>query len=412
MKKIILITLSFPYYNAGENTFLQNEIEHLCRRFDSVTILPANTEGEKQLLNCEPLIDYSLSVFLKNNETSKFQELKTILSPIFWNEIIINPNVLFSIRKIRKILGYIKNSVSIYNWFSNYLIINNLKNEKFIAYTYWCTYVTNGIGLCKEDSKYKLITRAHGLDLYEERGSVVCRSQLLKLIDGFYLISKNGLEYLNNKYPQHRRIFHFQPLGIKASNFKNSVVLTDKFIIVSCSSIDLNKRISLIFDSIKLVAEKHQQIKIYWHHFGDGIFKNELEKRINSGKSNNLFCILHGFVNNEDLISFYENNSVNLFINTSISEGIPVSMMEALSFGIPLIGTNVGGVSEIIDKDVGILLSENPIASEIANRISYLITNRLVLSDMKSNALRHWKEKFNADVNYTSFVNHLYNNYL
>lgn len=40
----------------------------------------------------------------------------------------------------------------------------------------------------------------------------------------------------------------------------------------------------------------------------------------------------------------------------SDSEGIPVSIMEAMSFGIPVIARNVGGMSEIVNEENGLLL--------------------------------------------------------
>jgi len=48
-----------------------------------------------------------------------------------------------------------------------------------------------------------------------------------------------------------------------------------------------------------------------------------------------------------------------LFINTSSSEGIPVSMMEAQSFGIPILAMDVGGVREIVGPQTGRLLQQD-----------------------------------------------------
>ena len=47
-------------------------------------------------------------------------------------------------------------------------------------------------------------------------------------------------------------------------------------------------------------------------------------------------------------------------MNVSESEGIPVSIMEASSFGIPVIATNVGGVGEIVENGYnGLLLNKD-----------------------------------------------------
>ena len=44
--------------------------------------------------------------------------------------------------------------------------------------------------------------------------------------------------------------------------------------------------------------------------------------------------------------------------------------MEAMSCGIPVIATNVGGSSEIVNTDNGYLLSSNPLSIEVAESIS------------------------------------------
>ncbi|NJK95527.1 MAG: glycosyltransferase [Bacteroidales bacterium] len=46
-----------------------------------------------------------------------------------------------------------------------------------------------------------------------------------------------------------------------------------------------------------------------------------------------------------------------MFLNTSLSEGVPVSVMEALSFGLPVIATDVGGTGELINDEVGMLIN-------------------------------------------------------
>ncbi len=54
--------------------------------------------------------------------------------------------------------------------------------------------------------------------------------------------------------------------------------------------------------------------------------------------------VLRGGISNAEVFQFYRDNKVDLFVNASTSEGLPVSIMEAISFGIPSIATNVGGL--------------------------------------------------------------------
>jgi glycosyltransferase involved in cell wall biosynthesis len=82
---------------------------------------------------------------------------------------------------------------------------------------------------------------------------------------------------------------------------------------------------------------------------------------------------LNGFVDNKNLIKFYQSQPVDLFLNVSASEGLPVSIMEALSFGIPVIATDVGGTSELVNENNGQLIPANFDINELAYSIECML---------------------------------------
>jgi glycosyltransferase involved in cell wall biosynthesis len=81
-------------------------------------------------------------------------------------------------------------------------------------------------------------------------------------------------------------------------------------------------------------------------------------------------------------------------------------MMEAMSFGIPVIGTNVGGVSEIIEHETnGFLLSPTPSKEEVAAAIErFCSLTHDEVQTMRNNAYNTWDTKFNAQKNYKEFI--------
>jgi glycosyltransferase involved in cell wall biosynthesis len=89
----------------------------------------------------------------------------------------------------------------------------------------------------------------------------------------------------------------------------------------------------------------------------------------------------------------------------STTEGIPVSIMEAMSFGIPVIATDVGGTQEIVNKDNGILLHSQLDETDLASAIR--IAMKEDLWQRKTNALETWRSKYNAPTNYQNFVSEL-----
>ena len=92
-----------------------------------------------------------------------------------------------------------------------------------------------------------------------------------------------------------------------------------------------------------------------------------------------------------------------------MSEGIPVSIMEALSYSIPCIATNVGGNEEIVDYDVGELVDCDISAQELSDKIKFFLTDKKRLEICRHNSVKRF-EKFNSDTIRPAFYRGLLNN--
>ena len=81
-------------------------------------------------------------------------------------------------------------------------------------------------------------------------------------------------------------------------------------------------------------------------------------------------------------------------------------MMEAMSLGIPVIGTSVGGVPEIVGDGVnGHLLPKDPTASEIADAIDrFAEMPPATFEALAAGAWRTWHEKYRAETNFRRLV--------
>ena len=114
-----------------------------------------------------------------------------------------------------------------------------------------------------------------------------------------------------------------------------------------------------------------------------------------------------GNLENTEVFNFYKDNQIDVFINTSSSEGIPVSIMEAQSFGVPVIATDVGGTKEIVNSKNGFFLSSNPSNDEIASAIIDAANNNDKWTQKRIHSYNSWKEKYNAEENYSIFAKKL-----
>ena len=122
----------------------------------------------------------------------------------------------------------------------------------------------------------------------------------------------------------------------------------------------------------------------------------------------NVTIDLKGYVSNEDVQKYYMAETVDLFINLSSSEGVPVSIMEAIAYGIPVAATDVGGVSEIIEKEHGLLIGADDNATTIVNKLEdFFCSYKANPQAMRTAAFNFWKGKFNAETNYKKFLEKL-----
>ena len=88
----------------------------------------------------------------------------------------------------------------------------------------------------------------------------------------------------------------------------------------------------------------------------------------------------------------------------SLSEGIPVSIMEAISFGIPIIATNVGGNAEIVNDETGVLIPVNIDQAAFNETVSDIMNKMDIL---KISTILCYQNEFNADKNYHCFYNQI-----
>ena len=98
---------------------------------------------------------------------------------------------------------------------------------------------------------------------------------------------------------------------------------------------------------------------------------------------------------------YYSANRVDLFISLSASEGLPVSMMEAISFGIPILATGVGGVPEIVNTSTGRLVKADDSANSIALAARQLLDGE---GPSRDEILAFFKANFEAEMNFGEFA--------
>lgn len=410
---LILITQSYPYLKAGEQTFLNQELPFLIKSFGRIFIIPKEVGGEK--------VDFKsdkVTVVEEYARTKPTLNRKMILGEIafykrnIWQilvqEIIWTPGILINAKKALVMLSSIYQSNEFYWFIKKFIKENNINILKSRFYTYWFQETTTGLALLKiEDPNITIITRVHNIDLYKERHPfdyIPFRKTIIKTINGIFPCMDAGTKYLRKNYKCTNSVLKTSYLGVDDHGFINQPSDDNIFRILSCSSIIQIKRLNLIVEAIKELIKIRPKTKIEWIHFGDGILKNEILSLTDTIEDEYVNIIFMGHVSIAQIIAHYKNHPVDVFINVSSFEGQPVSIKEAISVGIPIIATDVGGNSEIVTKNNGILLTSNPVPSEIAETIIWFIDNPNEARVLRKNSRKLFLEKYDSIIVYSDFV--------
>jgi glycosyltransferase involved in cell wall biosynthesis len=396
-KTLILLTRRFPYFKT--EAFLESEIKILAQYFDEIIIYPSEISSEIREVPNNVKIENDFS---KKYQNKKQRLLRTLFSGTFWNALAIHKSQIKSLSDVLILFRFASGADAYLNFFDKKKAIL----EDNMVYSYWFNAAPFAFIKLKEKwgRALNIISRAHRYDIYENLPSTQkfwpFRKEILSKIDRVYSISEDGKRFIEEKYGHADKI-EVSKLGVHDRGKLSYRSTKNRISIVSVSRINPMKRVELILESVTRLAEMLPDHNIFWTHFGDGDSLYELQNK--SIDLKNLTIHFPGAVKNSFIYDNYAQNPVDLFINLSASEGIPVSIMEAQSFGIPVVATNVGGSGEIVNKDNGFLLPANPTADEAADAIKITLQKSIDPEVIK----KQWNQNFNAEINYKAFAENL-----
>ncbi|WP_320051839.1 glycosyltransferase [uncultured Acetobacteroides sp.] len=398
--KLVIFTDSYPYGSA--EPFLANELEYLAVAFGDILIIPLNYGTSKKaqslpanvtctkpilnstknkaelakrgLLNCAPIGKY-LGELLRGKVTSSAKAMWS------WSIGLLLSRAILSSKQVS----------------------NVLEDDTYTTlYFYWGVRSSFIVPFISENCK-NIAVRFHGSDTYEETngGYIPLRSQQLAKVNKCYFCSEYGRKYVESKYPFVTKKAEIARLGVHDRGICQPS--TDGvFRILTLSNMVPLKRLELLVEALMQAS-----IRIEWTHIGDG----ETWEVVTSAAlklPQNVKATFLGRQPNAQVIEYLTKNPTDLFVNVSSSEGVPVSIMEALSMGIPVLATAVGGSPEIVDDTVGKLVSANVSAVELMHEIEDIAKHRSY-ETLRSNARNRWAERCDASALYQQFCQSILN---
>ena len=404
MNNLVLLTSSFPY--EGGEQFLESEIQYWENtKFDNVYIMPSQAKGSIRLYPNN--IKVIKPVYKKSKVNYAFLSL---FSPIYHKELLfIKENSHFKHWPLNIKSALTTTALTL--MFKDTLA-ESLKTliGDITVYSYWNDISFYAACMLKEKGIIKhVISRAHGFDIYEERRAnsyMPLKRQFAREFDRVYLLSPNALNYYSDTYGADSQYLDVGRLGVDIPlKQSDSQSVKGEVRILSLSYCVPVKQIDKIMTAVETYVKLNSQITVEWTHIGAGPLYEAL--RVSAIKLNsqyhNLKIDFVGHLKNKDVKAMLEDNHFDVFVNASKSEGIPVSIMEAMSYGVPAIAPNVGEISDLVNDSNGYLLSSSFVTDDIIDGINMIISENKN-QDYRKNAQSWVKKYFNSTVNYPLFV--------
>jgi glycosyltransferase involved in cell wall biosynthesis len=397
---LLILTQKFPFESGEE--FLVPELKRLADEFDRIILVPTAVRDYSQQRQTPKNV---LIHPVQNPETtsqiffSLFKRLPEFVQ-ILWQQLKYSR---LNMSLLKYWFYHIPFAIQIRDELESFL-----KNEEpLVFYSYWVD--TNAFALSLLKTKYprvKFVVRTHGGDLYDERsptGQIAFRKSIYESAAAIWPISTHGQAYIGRNFPDYQKKVKLARLGVEDFGIGPLATEDPSFHIVSCSSIMPVKRIELI---AKVILKS--EFPIRWIHFGGEKYQfDEILKIIGKGRPG-LEVMWMGKVSNEVLMDFYSTQFVDTLINLSASEGIPVSMMEAISFGIPVFANKVGGIGELVVEDSGCLIEEGQTLPALANHLDrWLDSGKTREVEFRRGVRRFWEMNFKAEINHSGFFEKL-----
>lgn len=409
VKNNILVMLCAEYPFGSGETFLANELGFISG-FDCVILYPCFC-GKKELYRKPPGEAFETirpsGAFASGNILAfVLRAITVVFEPLFYSELAgLLRSKRFSKTSLLHLVAFLTKGDYFLRYLEKWIDNNTDIDDNVTVYSYWLYYQAYiAASLKLEKPHVRTISRAHGFDLYEYRNAsnyIPLRKYILSTIDTVAAISEDGCRYLSGQFPAYSEKYVISRLGTLDVGLREVRKQTNHIRIATCSNMSPIKRLDRLASSLALVRD----FSVDWVNFGDGEQMQAVQNLVCSLPDKQVTVRLLGAVQNQDILKYYLDNDLDVFINVSQSEGVPVAIMEAISTGMPVIATNVGGTAEVvIDGYNGFLLDadfRNEDLVALLQRFADMDSSQY--EEMRVHSRSVWEQKYNAEKNYQSF---------
>ncbi len=232
-----------------------------------------------------------------------------------------------------------------------------------------------------------------GKELDKQRAHIrFWRDGIIRSADKIIVISEYLKDYVREMGIVSEKI-HLIPNGVDLNKFGRDFSYGDlgglrdelgikpgEKVVITSSRLEKKNNVEAVIDAVKKIENKNTRLLL----IGSGSLENYLKARTKALEMDDR-VIFTGAVKHEELPKYLAIS--NVFVRPSISEGLGTAFLEAMAAGVPIIGTNVGGIPDLLkDFETGLFSSTN--AEDVAKKINLILEDEELRKRLNENGKR------------------------
>ncbi len=348
MKTLMYVTASFPYGPA--ESFLIAESQRLAMLVERLYVVPVNPKGPRRQ-----------GIFAsKNTEFIESPLISQAIMFAFLGELIRSPFRLanlfsFLIGESRADRRFLKNIATFPKavWLAREMRRLNVDH----VHVHWGSSSSSLVMLAARLASREWSFTCHRWDIYENNLLRIksTESKFVRFISRKGMVDALGLGVIAEKAS-------VIPMGVNIDVDPEVRRLTRSVPVLFCAANLIEvKGHQYLIRAVKDL--KDQGVGVRLLIAGEGALRAELEELVTDLELCDEITFL-GHLSHDAVIERYSKGAVDLFILPSVDlgggnhEGVPVSLMEAMSFGIPVIATKTGSIEELLPAELGLTVRD------------------------------------------------------
>lgn len=194
------------------------------------------------------------------------------------------------------------------------------------------------------------------------------------------------------------------PNGVKIQP-RESKNKCDKFTIGFIAQLDDLKGWLYLFEAYNSLENKYKEkINLIFAGIGNEENVTRLQELINMNNLNGNIQYLGHVKNAGNTLT----PNIDLVVLPSLSEGIPMTLLEAIGNGVPILATKVGGIPEVLNEgENGYFITRDSI--EIANYIRKIYDDKVLYQQLKQNCINIYNKKFTIEIMGNNYLDLYFN---